>query len=390
MAKDKAFIVLLHFLLWVISLLAIAWLWNRWMLDGPHGAYRWVGMDFAPFWVGVHEMFYGINPYSPETTIKIQEVVYGSQALSGQDPMMFVYPAWVFIVMAPFSIMPYKWAVILYEGSLLWAMLLFLYNIALTLGNKKILAQSFWLVLLTFGSLPFMVISVTKGQLGYLSLLALFSAYKTWKQKPILAGILLGFALIKPTVTVVPVIGFQLWVLLHKNWKFLLAFTGCMVVFLATSYLAVGNWIPSYLGMLSITGGMPVFWSFEILPTPLNILYTGIFIFIGIVSFFYSFTKKEHDYWFSAVVLLGIALTPMRWIYDLFLGILILAEGKNLSRFQSLMAGVAIISPWALVLVPKTIRWNVAVIGLPLIWATTLLVFIFAKNLNVKEPIFSN
>jgi hypothetical protein len=297
--------------------------------------------------------------------------------------MMFVYPAWMFVLIAPFSLMPYKWAVILYEGTLLWAMFNFFQKIASSLEYKNFFKQSLWLIWLILGSLPFLIISVTKGQLGYLSLLALFAAYQLRNQKPLLAGIILGFALIKPTVTVAPVIGFLLWALLQKNWRFLLGFTGCMTILLATSYLAIGNWIPGYLGMLGITGGMPVFWSIEILKSPWNIVYACIFVVIGIFSFFNLYRKRNHDYWFSAIVLAGIALTPMRWIYDLFLGILVLVERGNFSRLQSLIFGIAIISPWFLVLVPETMRWNAAVIGIPLIWATALLVSIFTENPKV-------
>ncbi len=383
MEKNKILIISVQFLLWGMALLAMALLWDRWMLDGPHGPYRWVGMDIAPFWVGVREMFRGVNPYSPETLLKIQDVVYGGPAL-GEDPMMFVFPAWMFILVAPFSLLPYKWAVILYTGSLLWAMFNFLYKIASILGNKNFLAQSLWLVLLILGSLPFLVISVIKGQLGYFSLLALFAAHHISKKRPLLAGIILGFALIKPTVTVIPIVGFLLWALLQKDWKFLSGFTGIMTLLLATSYLAVGNWIPDYLDMLGIKGGMPVLWSIEILSMPWNILYVGIFIGIGILSFYLAH-KRKREYWFSAVILAGIALTPMRWIYDLFLGILILTERRNFSLPQSVMAGVATLSPWVLVLVPETMRWNTAVVGLPLIWATTLLVLFFTDNLKAIE-----
>ncbi len=157
-----------------------------------------------------------------------------------------------------------------------------------------------------------------------------------------------------------------------------------MLVLLTTSFLAVGNWIPGYLKMLSITGGMPVFWSFSILPAPINIAHALFFILLSIVSFFYSFTKKEHDYWFSSMVLLGISLTPIRWIYDLFAGILLLAEERTFSRPKFLAVGISILSPWLLILAPESIRWNLAVIGLPLFWAATLLLFIIFENIQAK------
>jgi hypothetical protein len=66
-------------------------------------------------------------------------------------------------------------------------------------------------------------------------------------------------------------------------------------------------------------------------------------------------------------------LTPTQWICDLFLGILILIDARGLSSRQSVIVGIAILSPWALVLVPSVSFANFAVIGLPLIWAVVLL-----------------
>ena len=137
--KNKTIFYFLNLFIWILSILAIAWLWDHWFLDGPYGNYRWVGTDFAPYWIGMREIINGVNPYNAETNLKIQELVYGGKALSYQDPMMFVYPAWIFIVILPFTILPYKWAVILYEGSLLWVILLFLQSIAMTLEKKKFL-----------------------------------------------------------------------------------------------------------------------------------------------------------------------------------------------------------------------------------------------------------
>jgi len=354
------------------------------MLNGPHGPYHWIGMDFAPYWVGVQNMLHGVSPYSPETLVKIQNTIYGGPAL-GNDPMVFAYPAWMFILILPFSLMPFKWAVIFYVGTLLWGMINLIFKLASILGKGNRLAQSFWAVWITLGSLPFITISVTRGQLGYLSLLALFFAYRVLNKKPELAGLLIGFALIKPTVTVAPVIGFLLWSLLQRNWRFFLGFISCMSILLATSFLAVGNWIPGYLDILRTTGGMPVFWSMKILSTPWNILFLLVFIGICLGSFILLLKKEKRNYWFSAMILVGIALTPMRWIYDLFLSILLLAEERNLSRLQSIIAGLAVISPWILFFIPETIRWNVAVIGVPLIWAVYLLVSIVCERIQFRK-----
>lgn len=355
------------------------WLWNNWFVDGPHGAYRWVGMDFASYWVGVREMFFnGGDPYSTETTLKIQKIVYGGPAL-GEDPMLFSYPAWLFIVILPFVLIPYEWAAILWVGTLLWAMLNLFYKIGSMLGGNRFHNQSFFVISLFLGNLPFLSISVIKGQLGVLSLLSLFFAYQMRNSRPVLAGVILAFALIKPTSTVVPVVAFLLWTLLQKNQKIFFGFITNMTVMLTTSFWAIGNWVPSYFSMLDVKMGIEVFWSLEILRFPWNVLYALVFIGIFMTQFYVSF-KTDSEHWFASAILLGIALTPMRWIYDLFLGILIFARGRISSTYQFLIIIIAIFSPWYLVFVPEIIRWNVAVVCFPLIWLITFLILNFTKE----------
>jgi hypothetical protein len=369
--KSKQLVILLQLLLFIMSLLTTSWLWDRWMLDGPHGSYRWIGMDFASYWVGVRGMIDGIDPYNPETTLEIQQVLYGGPALA-EDPMLFSYPAWLFLPIVPLALLPYQWATILWVGLLLSAILNLLFKLAPQLGNKNILAQSLWLVGLVIGSLPFLIISVMKGQLGCLSLLALFAAYQIKEHKPLPAGMLLGFALIKPTVTVIPVAVFILWALTVKNWKLLSGFAACMTILIGTSFLAVGNWVPSYFEMLDAKVATTILWSMEFLRVPWNFFYAALFLGTLVLSIYLSW-KRNRSFWFPASILAGIALTPMRWIYDLFLAILVLVERRSFSPLLSWVTGAAVLSPWLLVLVPDPHRWKIAVLGLPLVWAAVVL-----------------
>jgi hypothetical protein len=374
--KQTLQLVIVELILWIGAISAIIWLWDHWFLSGPHGPYRWVGMDFVPYWVGGREMLAGANPYSPETTLKIQQAVYGGPAL-GNDPMMFVYPAWILAVIAPFAVLPLHWAVALYAGTLLWALMNFIHILAAQWSGGQLYRKTFWVLLLTIGSLPFLIISVTKGQLGYLSLLALFISRKIWDRHPFWAGIVLGLAIMKPTVTIIPTAGFILWALLERNWKFLAGFASTMTILIGTSLVVAGNWLPGYIGMLKISGGAPVLWSLDILPWPWKAIFGGVFLGLLVHAFIASRRENDRRYWLSATVLAGIALFPMRWIYDLFLGILIPSEEKNLSGIFAITTGVAILAPWVLVVFPETTRWNVAVVGLPIIWTASFLANIF-------------
>src|SRR5258706_1919433 len=382
-AKKESFqLIIIQALLWIGAVSTIAWLWNHWVLSGPHGPYHWVGMDFIPYWVGGREILTGANPYSAETTLKIQQLVYGGPAM-GNDPMMFVYPAWILVLIIPFVVLPLSWAVVLYAGSLLWGLTNLIHLLAAQWNDSHFYGRVFWMILLTIGSLPFLIISVTKGQLGYIGLIALFISRKIWGQHPYWAGVVLGLAMMKPTVTIIPTAGFMLWALLEYNWKFLVGFASTMIFLIGTSVLVVGNWLPGYIEMLKISGGAPVLWSLVILPWPWNALFAGVFIGIAGYAFIVSRSQNDRQYWLSATILVGIALFPMRWIYDLFLGILIPSEEKNLASISAICTGIAVLAPWILVVFPEDIRWNAAVIGLPLIWAGTFVVNIFRRKQNI-------
>ncbi len=376
--KKNRILILIQLFLLATMILTASWLFDTWMVSGPHGQYRWVGMDFASYWVGVKDMLQGTDPYRLRTTLEIQNLVYGGPAM-GEDPMLFSYPAWLFLIFVPFSLLPYQLASVIWVGVLLWAVLNLLKSLAAFAGGNNFWKESLWFLGLVIGSLPFIIISVMKGQLGCLSLLALFGAYQLRKQNPLLAGMILSITLIKPTVTVVPAAIFLGWALFRKNWRLLAGFAGLITVLLASSFIPAGNWIPDYFEMLETKVSTIILWSMEILSRPWNYLYAALFIGILVLSIYLSL-KKNRPGWFSAAVLAGVALTPMRWIYDLFLAVLILSEARNLSPLRSLLAGIAVLSPWLLVLVPVSFRWDAAMIGIPLIWAATVLPILLSED----------
>ena len=371
-------LIFIEMLVWIVSIGGIAFLWNRWFIPGPYGSYRWIGMDFVPYWIGVQQMMHGASPYSIETTLKIQQAVYGGPAINF-DPMMFVYPAYMFILVAPFGLLPLNWAVALFAGTLTWGLI----NLILVLSfqwSKKFSRRVIFGIILVIGSLPFFVISVSKGQIGYFCIGALFIAWRFLDRRPFWSGAALGLAIIKPTAIIVPVIGCLLWSLLKKNFIVLYGFLFTITVLIVGSLLAIGNWIPSYLDVLKIGGGAPVIWSLNALAFPLNIIYVVFFIALISYTIRISLHKNDHNLWMSAFVLAGIAFFPMRWIYDLFLGILIPSQKKNLSALSTLTVSLALISPWSLILLPDSLKWNFAAIMIPITWALSLITMLRDHN----------
>jgi hypothetical protein len=392
-ARKKIILIFIELGLWSAFILTMVWLWDHWLIPGPHGTIHWVGMDFVPYWVGVRAMLTGQSPYSTGTTHIIQSVLLGGPPESGGDPMLFVYPAWIFLLLAPWAMLPLKWAVVIWTGSLLLGVFHLIGYLAFRWGGQRKSRTSFWAAVLAVGSLPFLSIAVTKGQLGLVSLGALFLAIRLVGDLPmqrshripdsnhreivsarvifreILAGIFLALSILKPTLTILAMAGILLWAIVERKAYLIAGFSFCIGALSLASWLAVGNWIPDYLQLLKNTGGAPVLWSLALLAWPWNALYAFLFTGLGSYSFLNYLRTHNRPQWFSAAVLAGLALFPMRWIYDLLLGMLVPIEAEQMSRLSAACVVIALFAPWGLALLPEPLRWSAQVIGLPLAWA---------------------
>lgn len=380
MKTSKNTTVILIFLQTTIlvgTVLGMVWLYDRWTIPGPNGPEHWVGMDFVVTWVGVKGMLSGQSPYSPQTLQSIQQIILGGPPEPGGDPMMFVYPAWVFIFYVPLALIPLKWAVALWTGALLTGALNFIGYLSYRWGDGRLSRTVFWALLLTIGSLPFLAISVTKGQMGLVSLAGLATAIWFWKPHPFLAGTSLSIALFKPTVVVIPVLGFLLSAILERKPRVIIGFMACLGILSLASFMMVGNWVPDYLNLLTTAGGAPILWSLGSIPWPWKAVYILFFVSLVIFAFITSLRSHNRIAWLSGTILAGIALFPMRWIYDLLFGILIALEEKDLHGLKAISLSVALFAPWLFAVLPREIRWQAEVIGIPLIWAITWLTFFF-------------
>jgi hypothetical protein len=209
---------------WGGFVLISALLYEQWFIPGPHGPFHWVGMDFVPYWVGVRSMLAGQSPFDPETTRLIQLTLLGGGVQTGQDPMMFVYPPLLFLPLLPLALLPLKWAISVWVGTLLFFLVNYLGYISLGWGNRNPWRIIFWWFSLLIGALPFLSISATKGQLGLLSMAAIFLAQKWSKGKVFWAGVFLALSLLKPNLAVIPVVFFIFWAIIERKYKLLAGF----------------------------------------------------------------------------------------------------------------------------------------------------------------------
>jgi hypothetical protein len=307
--------------------------------------------------------------------------------------MLFVYPAWIFLLLAPSALLPLKWAVAFWTGSLLLGTVHLIGYLAVRWGGHRLGRVGLWAAVLAVGCTPYVSIAVAKGQLSLVGLGALFLAIRLLdgtatrgargipESNPggtrlargsfheLMAGTCLAFAIMKPTLTIVPTAGILLWATVERKGYFIAGFACFIGVLSAASWFAVGNWLPDYVQLLVNTGGAPVLWSLALLPWPWNAFFAFLFVGIGAFAFTRFLQTRNRAQWFSATVLAALALLPMRWIYDLLLGLLVPVEAEQMSRPLAASVVLALLAPWGLALFPEPLRWPAQVVGLPLAWA---------------------
>jgi hypothetical protein len=354
---------------WGVFVLITAFLYDEWFIPGPHGPFHWVGMDFVPYWVGVRSMLAGQSPYDPETTRLIQITLLGGGVPAGQDPMMFVYPPLLFLPLLPLALLRLKWAISVWVGTILFFLVNYLGYISLGWGNRNPWRMIFWWFCLVIGALPFISISGTKGELGLLSMAAIFLAQKWSNGKVFRAGIFLALSLLKPNLVVIPVVSLLIWGIIERKYKFIAGFIITLAILFFASWMAVGNWIPDYMEMIQGTGGAPIIWSYTALSSPWNIVYFVLFIAIFLYALVNYFKSRSSQSWFSASILTGMAILPMRWIYDLAVGFILLADVKQPRGWNAILLVAVLSLPWMLTILPEPVRWQAMVVIVPIGWA---------------------
>jgi len=214
------------------------------------GNYRYAslnpgGNDFLVHWMGTRTFITeGISPYSDEVALRIQNMAYGRPAQPGEHELRVAYPLYSIVLFLPFALIKdftlarAVWMTVLeialvvlcflslrltrWKPTPLILMLLLLFSLfwyhglrALILGNAVILVT-----LMIVGALLAMRVEADE-----------------------LAGVLLGFATIKPQVVIVLLVFVTIWSIYRKRWKLIIWLFGTVFLLSAASALLMPDWI---------------------------------------------------------------------------------------------------------------------------------------------------
>ena len=214
------------------------------------GNYRYAslnpgGNDFLVHWMGTRSYITeGISPYSDEVALRIQNVAYGRPALPGEHELRVAYPLYSIVFFLPFALIKDFTLARAVWMTVLEIALMVLCFLSLRLTRWKptplilmllLLFSLFWYHGLRALILGNAVILVTLMIVGALLAMRV--------QADELAGVLMGFATIKPQVVVVLLVFITVWAIFKKRWKLIIWLFGTVFLLSAAAALLMPDWI---------------------------------------------------------------------------------------------------------------------------------------------------
>ncbi|MCJ7622801.1 MAG: glycosyltransferase 87 family protein [Anaerolineaceae bacterium] len=278
------------------------------------------GNDFLVHWIGSRNLIIkGISPYSDETALDIQKVVYGRPARDGEHELRVVYPLYSIAVFAPFALISdYEFARALWMTLLETAILLIAFlSIRITDWKPKsiILAVYLCFSILWYHSLR----SLINGNAIVLVALGVVAGF--WairKGADELAGVLFAFTTIKPQVVVLILIYVIYWSIKQRRSRIIVWFFSTVLLLVMSAVMLIPNWImqnirelirfPSYNPPL--TFGTALLDLFPGFGDRLSWVVTGLLVIIMIIEWRISVRTKYRGFIWTAFL----TLVATQWI----------------------------------------------------------------------------
>jgi hypothetical protein len=250
----------------LVLLALLTWGNYRFAKDNPGGN------DFLVHWVGTRSLVtQGLNPYSDEVALKIQNMAYGRPAKPGEHELRVAYPLYSIVVFLPFALIGdftmarAVWMTALEAGLILLTIL------SLRLARWKLnpILLVFLLLFSVFwyhGLRP--LINGNAVILIALGLAGAFLALRAGADE--LAGVLFAFTTIKPQVVVLVLVFVVLWGLTNRRMKVVGWLVGTVFLLSISAALFIPNWIvdnlreviryPSYNPPGSLQAAFKIWW----------------------------------------------------------------------------------------------------------------------------------
>lgn len=207
------------------------------------------GNDFLVHWIGTQTvMKEGVSPYSDTVALRIQDLVYGRPARTGEHELRVAYPFYSIFLFLPFSLVE--------EFTIARALWMTLLEFLLIISTIMMIRLVYWKpkFLITFLIIVFSLFwyhglrSIINGNAVVVILfLATLSIYAINQKQDELAGICLGFLTIKPQVVLFFIFFVVLWSLSNRRYKIIFWFLGTLTALILLSLFILPSWPMEFL-----------------------------------------------------------------------------------------------------------------------------------------------
>jgi hypothetical protein len=313
--------------------------------------------DLYPWWAAARlHLFEGKDPYSVETTKQMQLMLYGRLLPPERDQQGFAYPAQLLVILFPLWFIPN-----VEIATAVWAGLsaLLMGASTYTMGKQGGKSLPPWVIgLLLLWSYPLLVIF--QGQITGLVLAAFAASIWAycigWDG---LAGAVIGLAVIKPDLALLPWIALLYLSARERRWKVWISYLGFQSLLFLLSLAVSGWWLP---GWIAAVRRYSIYAQSTWVPRTLMEI-SPLFLLAILVFFIFIFTKLERSPMviFAASIPLGLLAIPHTLMWNLAVLILPLALcWRGRARW-------AVAATWAFgwAFMPFPVTWQVQYIVLP-------------------------
>jgi hypothetical protein len=219
------------------------------------------GTDFFIYYIAARQITidHG-SPYADSVGEQSQMAILKHPARPGEDQLRYVYPPYGLLPVLPISMLSIQWAQAIWLSF--WILCL---PVCLIYAFRKIppvfLVTVFFLYPLTFGlmlgNLNIPVICILLLVAGRLN--GLFLEHK---MEPVILGILLAWATVKPQFSTFFILVFLLMAFKRRNWRFIGGFFAGLLALILISFLIVPEWVTQWLTLIqrypAYTGGQMI------------------------------------------------------------------------------------------------------------------------------------
>jgi hypothetical protein len=278
------------------------------------------GNDFLVHWIGARNLITeGISPYSDETALDIQRVVYGRPAKNGEHELRVAYPLYSIAIFAPFAMIPdFVFARALWMTLLEGAILLIAFiSIWITDWQPRSISLALYLIFSVFWYHSFR--SLINGNAIVLVTLGLVAGF--WairKGADELAGVIFAFTTIKPQVVALILVYVIFWSIRQRRSRLVIWFFSTLLLLVLGAVMILPDWImqnirelirfPAYNPPLTFGAALH-----ELLPgfgERLGWVITGLLVIILIIEWRISVKTKYRGFLWTALL----TLVASQWI----------------------------------------------------------------------------